>query len=151
MPAFGALLVLALADVTLIQFWPWKESLTDMKTFEFYPSRDVATMCLGVEIIHAVASIFCLGFGLAYVENNERVEALYANIVPLFALTIVITIVRLAASCRSFFYVLTNNAERGLAGADSASSDNTGAESEDGWFTLDRIYGRDETATGEAS
>ena len=41
MPAFGALLVLAFADVTLIQFWPWKESLTDMETFEFYPSRDV--------------------------------------------------------------------------------------------------------------
>merc|ERR1711871_1452682 len=85
-PAVGAITVLSLCDVTIVQMMPWKDNDFFKKSTGF-PMRSLMHLCLGVESVQSIVSMLCqIIFLCGYHDVNDPLMTAEAK--ALFGLNI---------------------------------------------------------------
>lgn len=120
-PVVGAITILSLCDVTMVQMLPWK-NVAFYKESNGFVTMSLMRVCLGVEIIQSIVSVLCQTiFLFMFHDINDPFMSTYAKI--LFGLnifssmmTVLISLIklffkqvflkqakRLSADCHGFF------------------------------------------------
>ena len=85
-PAVGAITILSLCDVTMVQMLPWK-NVAFYKESNGFPTMSLMRVCLGVETIQSIVSVLCQTiFLFMFKDINDPLMSTYAKI--LFGLNI---------------------------------------------------------------
>ena len=85
-PAVGAITILSLCDVTIVQMLPWK-NVAFYKESNGFPTMSLMRVSLGVEAVQSMVSVLCQTiFLFMFNDINDPLMSTYAKI--LFGLNI---------------------------------------------------------------
>ncbi len=78
--AVGAITILSLCDVTMVQMLPWK-NVAFYKESNGFPTMSLMRVCLGVETIQSIVSVLCQTiFLFMFNDINDPLMSTYAKI-----------------------------------------------------------------------
>ena len=79
-PAVGAVTVLSMCDVTMVQMLPWK-NIEFYKKSNGFPTTSIMHVCLGVETVQSAVSVLCQTIFLCSVQDvNDPLMSVQAKV-----------------------------------------------------------------------